>query len=116
MKPSLLVVATSDPRANGRTAEAIRMAAGIGTWMKVEVNVYLRGPAVLALSEVTDELVDEDQINRCWPILAELKRPIYVQKSAAGLEQLGRPSLHYQEIDDVALARLAAACSYVTRF
>ena len=116
MIPTLLVIVESDPRTTPRTAEAIRMAAGIGTWKKVRVSLYLRGPAVLALSEYPDELIDEDNFTRYLPILSELGRPIYVQAEAALISKLGEPSAPFEEIEDNTLARMAADSTYVLRF
>lgn len=116
MKPSALFIITGDPRKDGRTAEAIRIAAGVGTWKKVDVTVYLRDAAVLALSEYPDELVDEDNFTRYFPIVGEFGRPVYVQRGAALLGDLGEATLPYEEIDDQQLAELCARNRYVLRF
>ena len=116
MKPSALFIITGDPRTSAKPAEAIRIAAGVGTWKKADITVYLRGPAVLALSEYVDELVDEDNFSRYFPIVAEFGRPIYVQKGAQLLEEIGESPLRWQEVDDAALARLAAESRYLLRF
>jgi hypothetical protein len=116
MKTSALIIITGDPRESARPAEAIRIAAGVGTWKKAEILVYLRGPAVLALSEYADELVDEDNYTRYFPIVGEFGRPVYVQKGAPLLAETGEPALKFEEITDEQLAELAAQCSYVLRF
>jgi hypothetical protein len=116
VKPSLLFIITSDPRKSSRPAEAIRIAAGVGTWKKVDVSVYLRDAGVLALSEYADEFVDEDNYTRYFPIVAEGGRPIYVQRGAPLLAELGTPPLPFQEISDAELASLAASHTYTTRF
>ena len=116
MKPSALVIITGDPRTSARPAEAIRIAAGVGTWKKTDITVYLRGPAVLALSEDADEFIDEDNYTRYLPIVGEFGRPIYVQRGAALLGEIGEARLGFEEIDDVRLAQLAADHQYVLRF
>ena len=58
MKRGVLLIIATDPRSSHRPAEAIRIAAGVGAWGRVEVTLYLHGPAVLALSDDTDALVD----------------------------------------------------------
>jgi len=116
MKPSALVIVTGDPRASAKPAEAVRIAAGVGTWKKADIHLYLRGPAVLALSEFVDELVDEDNFSRYLPIVAEFGRPVYVQKGAPLLAELGESLLQFEEIDDAQLARLAADCRYLLHF
>jgi hypothetical protein len=116
MKPSALFIVTGDPRASAKPAEAIRIAAGVGTWKKADIYVYLRGPAVLALSEYVDEFIDEDNFSRYLPIIGEFGRPIYVQRGAELLGELGEAPLDFEEIDDARLAQLAADCNYVLRF
>src|SRR3954470_5204097 len=107
MKPSALFIITGDPRTSAKPAEAIRIAAGVGTWKKVDVTVYLRGPAVLALSEFVDEFIDEDNFSRYFPIVGEFGRPIYVQRGAPLLGDIGESPLKFEEVDDAQLAKLA---------
>lgn len=116
MKPSALFIITGDPRTSARPAEAIRIAAGVGTWKKMAIRVYLRGAAVLALSEYADEFVDEDNYTRYFPIVGEFGGPVYVQQGAPLLAELGEAILPYEQIDDARLAELAAQHSYVVRF
>ncbi len=116
MNPKALFIVTGDPRVDAKPAEAIRIAAGVGTWKRTAVTVYLRGPAILALSEFVDEFVDDDNYSRYFPIVGEFGRPIYVQKGAKFLSEIGDSPLKFEEIDDFALARLAAASDYVLHF
>ena len=116
MNPSALFIITGDPRTSARPAEAIRIAAGVGTWKKADVSVYLRGSAVLALSEYADEFIDEDNYTRYFPIVGEFGRPIYVQQGAPLLSEIGEASLAFEQIEDARLAQLAAGSDYVLRF
>jgi len=116
MNPQVLFIIEGDPRISAKPAEAIRIAAGVGTWKKTDITVYLRGPGVLALSEFADELVDEDNYTRYFPIVGDFGRPIYVQKGATLLEEIGDSPLKYEEIDDSQLASLCAQSKYVLRF
>lgn len=116
MKPGALFVIESDPRHSGRPAEAVRIAAGVGAWRKVEVAVYLRAAAVLILGEEAGELMDGENYARYLPVLRELGRPVYVQKGAAALGQLGQAALPFEEIPDEQLAAMAAARACVLRF
>lgn len=116
MTPKLLILVTSDPRTSARPAEAIRIAAGVGTWKKAEVTLYLHGPAVLALGEWVDELVDEDNFTRYLPIVGELGRPVYVQEGASELGELGAATLRHEAISPATLARLMGGATYVMRF
>jgi len=116
MKPSVLFIVTSDPRVSHRPAEAIRIAAGVGAWQRVEPRVYLRDAAVLALEESTDRLIDEDHFRQYLPILVEAGQPIYAQEDAPGLPAAGAASAKFEPISDSRLAALAAESRYVLRF
>jgi len=116
MKPRVLIVVESNPRTSGRPSEAIRVAAGIGTWKKVEVLLYLRGAAILSLSEYSDEWIDEDNFSRYLPILQEWGRPVYVQKGAPELALLGEALTPFEEVSDAQWASLAGRSTYVLRF
>lgn len=114
--PKVLFIVTGDPRNSPRPAEAIRIAAGVGTWKKADITLYLRYAAILSLSEFADEFVDEDNYTRYLPIVGEFGRPIYVQKDAAELDELGETNFKFQEISDEELAELSARSHYVVRF
>jgi hypothetical protein len=116
MNSSALFVIDSDPRVSGRPAEAVRIAAGVAAWKRVDVAVYLRDAAVLMLGEETADLADSDNFARYLQILGELGRPIYVRQGAPDLAQLGQSTLPFQEISDDTLAGLAAERSQVLRF
>lgn len=113
---SLLFIISSDPRSSHRPAEAIRIAAGIGVWKRAEVTVYLRGAAVLALSEQAEDLVDEENFARYLPVVSNFGRPIYAQRGAPLLVKPGDGAFPFEEIDDARLASLAASNDGVLRF
>jgi hypothetical protein len=114
--PIVLFVVRSDPRTSGRPAEAIRMAAGIGAWKKADVRVYLHGPAIRALGEWVDDLVDEDNYTRYLPILREWGKPVLVEAGAEELADLGEASVPFHPTGVADLARLCAAAASVIRF
>lgn len=111
-----LVIVNSDPRTSPRPAEAIRIAAGIGAWKKVEITLVLCESAVLALREFPDELIDEDNFTRYLPIVGEWGRPVYVETGAPLLADLGETPVRYERITVAQLAQLAAASDCVLRF
>lgn len=116
MKPRVLFLVTGDPRISPRPAEAVRIAAGVGAWGKVEVSLHLRDAAVLALGEFAGELVDGDHFERYLPLVAESGRAISVPRDAPLLRELGQPAVPFDPIDDSQLAALAAASRSVIRF
>lgn len=111
-----LFIVNSDPRTSPRPAEAVRIAAGIGAWKKVEVTLVLCESAVLALSEFPDELLDEDNFIRYLPIVGEWGRPVYVETGAPLLANLGQTPVKYERIGVPQLAAMAAAADCVLRF
>lgn len=116
MSRTALFIVNSDPRTSPRPAEAIRIAAGVGAWKKVEVTLVLCEAAVLALREFPDELVDEDNFSRYLPILREWGRPVYVETGAPLLQDLGETPVRFERIGIPQLAALAAASDCVLRF
>ena len=115
MNPRVLVILTSDPETTGRTAEGVRIAAGVGTWKKADVTLCLRGAAAQAVGEWVDHLVDEDNFTRYLPIVGEFGRPVYVEPGALARWDIDPPSVPCEELDETGLARLAAASDYVLR-
>ena len=118
--PKVLFIITSDPRTSARPAEAIRIAAGVAVWKQIELTVYLKGPAVLALSGEVESLLDAENYGLYLPILRDLGRPIYVENGASGLEDSGTRAavcpIKFECIDDAQLAAMAAASSHILRF
>jgi hypothetical protein len=101
-----LVTISSDPRTSARPAEAVRIAAGAGSWKKTEIRLLLRGPAGYALSEFADDLVDEDNFNRYLPIINEWNRPIYVGEDFADADVLRDSPWKHKVVTTQEIARL----------
>jgi sulfur relay (sulfurtransferase) DsrF/TusC family protein len=116
MNRSILFVIDADPRVSGRPAEAVRIAAGIGAWDKVNVSLYLRDSAILMLAEDTSDLVDSDNYERYLPLLGEPRSPIYTQSGSSFITRATTDRALFQEISDRALADLAAEHSQIIRF
>jgi hypothetical protein len=114
MKPLVLFIVGGDPRTSGHPVEAIRMAVGVGTWQRVDVAVYLSGPAVLVAAEDTDDIVDAENLDRYTPLLREMGRPLYID--AAFQPGLTDASVPIETLDARGLAALAARSAYVLRF
>jgi hypothetical protein len=116
MDNELLFIIDSDPRQSARPAEAVRIAAGISAWRRVAVRLYLRGPAVLVLSEFPDDLLDDENYTRYLPILAESNHPVLVERGTPFLAEIGQPALKYQEVSLADFAKFSAKARYATRF
>jgi hypothetical protein len=78
---SLLVLIGADPHESDRAAEAIRVAAGIGAWKKVRVNVCLHGPAVACVTEPPENLESGELIAEHLPSILEHGGQIYGPKA-----------------------------------
>jgi hypothetical protein len=116
MTRGVLIIITSDPRTSPRPAEAVRIAAGVGAWREVAVSIYLRGSAVLALSEFPDQLADGDNFSRYLPLVGESGGLIYAQRGAALLNGIGHSLVAFREAGDDELATLVMKNDYVIRF
>ena len=116
MKPKVVILVSSDPRTSPRPAEAVRIAAGVGAWQKVEAILCLCGAAVLALGENVEELVDGESYIRYLPLVADADKRLYAHSEAAELSELGEAPLRYATIDGSQLADLVANSTNVLRF
>src|SRR5688572_26775796 len=67
----VLMTIASDPAESARPGEAVRIAAGVGAWRKVQVHVYLKGAAVKALDEFADELKNGELFTQYLPSIPE---------------------------------------------
>jgi hypothetical protein len=114
--PKTLVIVETDPRASGRPAEGIRIAAGVGAWQKTDVTLLFRGPvAGYSLQEYADELVDEDNFTRYLPLVAEGPRPIYVENSFEDWKALEGSPWKYEIIPAAKTAELINTHDYLIR-
>ena len=112
----ILFVIASDPRSSARVAEAVRIAAGVSVWGRLQVAVFLHGPAVLALGEAVETLVEGEKLLEWWRLLAERQCPVYVERGSAQLPGLGSAALPFQELDETQLGVLSAQSRYLLRF
>ncbi len=113
--PRILLVVDSDPRTSTRPAEAMRLAAGLGAWRNVELQIYFTGDALWAFDESV-EVCDGEILRRCLPLLTETDRPLLVPPGGRPFVQRASSPVFCREMDLPALATLAAECQYVLRF
>jgi hypothetical protein len=116
MPRTALFIVRTDPRVSPRPAEAIRIAAGVGSWGKVEVSLVLWNAAVLSLSEFPDDLIDEDHFLRYLPIVGEWGREVYVERDSPHLADLGEAAVRWKSITAGELAALAASSDCILHF
>ena len=115
-RPSVLFVITGDPESSHRPAEAIRIAAALTAWKRVDVTVYLHAVAMLALAEWRWDLVDGDFFESYLPTLDQLGADVFVQKVSAHLGELDGCRFAYEEMDERQLAECSAQATNLIRF
>jgi hypothetical protein len=87
----ILLATERDPRKDPRVAEMVRIAAGLGAWKKIAVDVFLRGPAARALAEFPEELADGEIISQYLPMIVEHGGEILCEKRESDATQPSVP-------------------------
>ncbi len=102
------IVVSADPRKSGRAAEAVRIAAGVGGWEKVEVKLCLVADARRILAETVDDLVNGEVFENYLPLLAEGESRLYVVEAPRRLK-LPRDE-RYAQVPTIGMKDLAEMC------
>jgi hypothetical protein len=113
MNPRVLLILTRDPRTDARALEGIRLAAGVGTWQRLDLRVFLDGQALRAFEPEVEELEEGDDYVRYLRVLADAQLPVHVPLGTTLTEGHG---VKLQSISTAQLAQLAAESNYVVRF
>jgi hypothetical protein len=112
----VVIVVSSDPRTSHRPGEAIRIGAGVATWRRVQVTLYLRGAAVLCVSERGAELVDGDSITGWLKLLRESGGRICVDQEVSTSTGAGILAREVERFSVPDLARTAAEADILWQF
>jgi hypothetical protein len=107
MKPKIVFLIRGNPVRDPRVAEAVRMAAGLGTGVN-SVKIILTGPALALLDPAAEELADMEVIERFLPILREWDIPFYAKRSELGKDVSIDPDYQVQPLDEDELAEVMA--------
>ena len=103
----IIFLIRSNPCESHRAAEAIRIAAGLGTGNN-SIKVILSGESVRILSPDEDDLEDIDIIEKFLPIIKDWEIPLYVDKrSLAGID-LKRSPYAYRTVDNEEVSEILA--------
>jgi hypothetical protein len=105
----------SDPRSSPRPGEAIRIAAGIGAWQKVKVDIYLHDAAAACLHPFPEELRNGQLIEQYLPSIPAHGGQIFVQAGKAQGMQL-RADLKFIEVSRDGLEKLLSEMDYWMNF
>jgi hypothetical protein len=113
---TLVIAVSSDPRSSHRPAEAIRLAAGLAAWRKIDVTLFLTGPAVLAVASDPDDFVDEESYNRYLPMFLEMGRPVLVDAESNALALAENTAVAHRKISRAEFAAETSRTTYLMRF
>ena len=116
MKRSVLILVASDPRISRRPAEAVRIAAGLSAWERVEVRLFFREEAVLALDHLAEELVDGEIFTKHLPGLVKSGVMVGAAQDAPLLAKVTEPLAPYELLSLKQLALMAAQSNCVFTF
>ncbi|MBI5755859.1 MAG: DsrE family protein [Nitrospirae bacterium] len=88
----------TNPLNSHRPAEAIRIAAGLGTG-KNSVKIIFSGESPRVMSPDEEDLVDIDIIEKFLPILKEWDIPMYVDKGSLAHIELKNSEYSFRTIN-----------------
>jgi hypothetical protein len=112
---NLLIKITSDPRKSPRPAEAVRIAAGVGAWRKVQVHLYFEGVAVQALDEFADELTNGELFKEYLPAIPDHGGRIMVEKGNPLLNAV-TPAVPFDRMSSHEIAHFTSGMDHVMQF
>ncbi len=112
---TLLIKIGSDPRTSPRAAEAVRIAAGVGAWRKVQVHLCLIGPAAQALDEFADELANGELFTQYLPSIPNHGGRILVDRDNPLLNSV-TPTVPFERVSSTDLQSFAAQMDHVMQF
>lgn len=113
-QPTLLVVIYADPEKSGLTAEALRIAMGLGAGKRT-VRVVLMGAAAKVLGDDLDDLVDGDMIENHLDVFADWGTPFHLG-GGADAGDYEDAVVEVVPLDDAGLARMMAEADQVMVF
>lgn len=114
--PRTLVTITEDPHTSHRPAEAIRIAAGIGSWKKTDVDILLHGPATGILSPYADEWIDGENYEHYLPIIREWKRPVLITPDGLASDEVEDSETLHHRCTAAEVEALKAAATFFLPF
>lgn len=116
MKTNVLWIIESDPEVSHRPAEAIRVAAGISAWGRVNSRIYLHGAAVRILKEDRTGLCDETVLEKYLPVVLENGIPFSIEAGAVRPWNPEDLRIPYEEWNTERLASASLESRYLIHF
>jgi hypothetical protein len=115
MVRNLLIEIVSDPAASPRPAEAVRIAAGVGAWGKVQVHLYFKGPAVRALDEFAEELTNGELFRQYLSVIPNHGGRLIVDQANPRLASLN-PAVPFEALTSDQILQMESQMDHVMRF
>lgn len=112
---TLLIRTAADPRKSARPAEAVRIAAGVGAWNKVRVNLLLEGDAARCLDQFADELESGELFPQYLPAVVSHGGKIVVEKENSILESV-QSEIPFEQMTASEIGQFACAMDHVMQF
>ena len=115
MPDSVVIIVSTDPRCDPRTAEALRVAAGLAVNERLRIEVFLHGEAARLLDPRVDPSWLDETRSRHTQILLDQRVPIRVlQDNPALTSQVDVGVLTLSSSDQI--AALCAGADALIRF
>lgn len=115
----LLVLIDSDPRTSPRPAEAVRVAAGVGAWRDIHVQLCLIGPACALAGDDLGAFCDGEELDHYLRmILGRGECPWVITEDAGRTEgkDAGTEGRMWRRLTMAELAGEIARMNWVLRF
>jgi hypothetical protein len=112
---NFLIRIVSDPRKSPRPAEAVRIAAGVGAWRKVQVHLYFEGAAARALDEFADELASGDLFTQYLQAIPDHGGRILVEAGNPILDSIN-PAVRFERLSGDQIEQFVAQMDHVMQF
>ncbi|MCC6544258.1 MAG: hypothetical protein IT392_07115 [Nitrospirae bacterium] len=103
----IIFLIRSRPSESHKPAEAIRIAAGLGTGNN-SIKIILSGESVRILSPDEDDLEDIDIIEKFLPIIKDWEIPLYVDSGALAAIDLKSSPYAYRTVDNDEMSEILA--------
>ena len=115
MSYRILIATSADPRSSRRAAEAVRVAAGIGAWEKLTVDLYFHGPAVWCLDQFASEFPDGNVFEQYLPSISRHGGKIYAEAESEHLGEV-ESEVAFKAASPGDVRKLLRTVKYTLRF
>jgi hypothetical protein len=112
---NVLIRIVSDPAKSPRPAEAVRIAAGVGAWRKVQVHLWFDGASVRALDEFADELNNGELFSQYLASVPEHGGRIIVDRDNPALESVAA-AVPFESLSAEEIRGFAGEMDHVMQF